>query len=158
MNCGLVHHLYYGFCGGDAGREEEDSMMLVVLVVAAKTCHWKLKHATTCTGYKGFFYNMCLKADCCTGVSLDEEARKYFTKNGFVSVQDEIKSTSKTSNIHDIINLDSSSSDDSSVFMPREVKKDKDNKGKGKDKRNLFTIWITVLVLLGGEYTGEEYH
>eukprot|EP00957_Ditylum_brightwellii_P142327 10843503-Ditylum_brightwellii.AAC.1 len=87
---------------------------------------------------KTTFCNMCLKADCCTGVSLDKEAREYFTKNGFASVPDNIKSTRKVRNIRDIINLDSSDSDDSSVFMSREVKKEKNNKGRGRRRGNIL--------------------
>eukprot|EP00957_Ditylum_brightwellii_P070361 5345504-Ditylum_brightwellii.AAC.1 len=37
-----------------------------------------------------------------------------------------------------MINLDSSDSDDSSVFIPREAKKEKYNKGKGEEKRKYF--------------------
>eukprot|EP00957_Ditylum_brightwellii_P038894 2939151-Ditylum_brightwellii.AAC.1 len=85
---------------------------------------------------KTLFYNMPLEADCCTGVSSDEEAREYFSKNGFTSVPEKIQSASKVRNIHDIINHDSSDSDDSSVFIPRGKKKEteKDNKGMGKRK------------------------
>jgi hypothetical protein len=87
---------------------------------------------------KTAFYNMRLKADCCTGISSDEEAREYFLKNGFASVPEEVKSASTARNIRDIINLDSSDSDDSSVFMPKgegeKKETEKDNKGKGKRK------------------------
>eukprot|EP00957_Ditylum_brightwellii_P053805 4076364-Ditylum_brightwellii.AAC.1 len=79
---------------------------------------------------------MHLKADCCTGISSDEEAREYFLKNGFTSVPEEVQSASKARNICDIINLDLSDSDDSSVFLPRGEKKEpeKDNKWKGERK------------------------
>ena len=87
---------------------------------------------------KTAFYNMRLKADCCTGLSSDEEAREYFLKNGFASVPEEVQSASTARNIRNIINLDSSDSDDSSVFMPRgegeKKETKKDNKGKGKRK------------------------
>eukprot|EP00957_Ditylum_brightwellii_P049811 3776831-Ditylum_brightwellii.AAC.1 len=52
------------------------------------------------------------------------------TKTAFHNIfPDKIKSGSKAINIHNSISLDSSDSDDSSVFMPREVKKkqEKDN-------------------------------
>eukprot|EP00957_Ditylum_brightwellii_P123263 9398342-Ditylum_brightwellii.AAC.1 len=85
---------------------------------------------------KTAFYNMHLKADCCTGALSDEEAREYFSKNGFASTPEEVQSAIKARNNRDIINLDLSDSDDSSVLMPRGEKKEteKDNKRKGKRK------------------------
>eukprot|EP00957_Ditylum_brightwellii_P060939 4626500-Ditylum_brightwellii.AAC.1 len=75
---------------------------------------------------------------------LEEEAREYFLKNGFALVPKEVKSASKAKNIRDIINLDLSDSDDSSVFIPREGKKERRKEGKkekdnkGKEKRKYF--------------------
>eukprot|EP00957_Ditylum_brightwellii_P205371 15343591-Ditylum_brightwellii.AAC.1 len=100
MSLGLVHHLYYGICGGDVIWDEEYGTVLGVLLFwwrRRKFYHVRqLKPATVDPNMpqhvrdaKTVFYNMHLKADCCTGVSSDKEAREYLLKNGFASVPEE---------------------------------------------------------------------